>query len=238
MCFSCTGDCSNAAQGAAFCSPCEYFQRLCAALQRGNVPIVVGGTGLYLRWFVHGRPSTPRSDDAMAAAAQAVLDQVSAHYSVAQASSMSRSEAVIAAASGLSFMKWLSVMRDQTCDRPHSDGEHGAAKRQHCSGRSIYERAGKFLGLHTAPCPLQAWRDKATALQRQLTPEEKWAAAVDCIEVAGDPKAAARVREEFNNYYRCAGMSQPVTAKQWKVAQRVSYHRHCLGLHPNNICNS
>ena len=85
--------------------PCEYFQRLCAVLQRGNVPIVVGGTGLYLRWFVHGRPSTPRSDDAMAAAAQAVLDQVGAHRLTAQAASMLRLKAVIGAASGYSFIE-------------------------------------------------------------------------------------------------------------------------------------
>ena len=69
------------------------------------MPIVVGGTGLYLRWFVHGRPSTPRSDDAMAAAAQAVLDQVGAHRLTAQAASMLRLKAVIGAASGYSFIE-------------------------------------------------------------------------------------------------------------------------------------
>ena len=31
------------------------------AAQRGKVPIVVGGTGFYLRWFVHGKPQTPTS---------------------------------------------------------------------------------------------------------------------------------------------------------------------------------
>lgn len=30
-------------------------------LSRGKVPIVVGGTGFYLRWFIHGKPSTPIS---------------------------------------------------------------------------------------------------------------------------------------------------------------------------------
>ena len=25
------------------------------------MPIVVGGTGFYLRWFVHGKPQTPTS---------------------------------------------------------------------------------------------------------------------------------------------------------------------------------
>ena len=30
-------------------------------MQREKVPIVVGGTGFYLRWYVHGRPQTPAS---------------------------------------------------------------------------------------------------------------------------------------------------------------------------------
>ncbi|CAL8468281.1 g7821 [Coccomyxa elongata] len=30
-------------------------------LQRGKVPIVTGGTGFYLRWFIHGKPRTPVS---------------------------------------------------------------------------------------------------------------------------------------------------------------------------------
>lgn len=30
-------------------------------LSRGKVPIVVGGTGFYLRWFIYGKPSTPIS---------------------------------------------------------------------------------------------------------------------------------------------------------------------------------
>lgn len=50
----------------------------CPALhsQRGKVPIVVGGTGLYLRWLVQGRPQTPKSDADMAGKAQQALDKV------------------------------------------------------------------------------------------------------------------------------------------------------------------
>ena len=40
------------------------------------MPIVVGGTGLYLRWLVHGRPQTPKSEPMMAARAQEALHQV------------------------------------------------------------------------------------------------------------------------------------------------------------------
>lgn len=46
------------------------------SLQRGKVPILVGGSGLYLRWFMFGKPSTPpataetvkKADDALEAA--------------------------------------------------------------------------------------------------------------------------------------------------------------------------
>lgn len=45
-------------------------------VQRGKFPIVVGGTGLYLRWLVQGRPQTPKSDAEMAGKAQQALDKV------------------------------------------------------------------------------------------------------------------------------------------------------------------
>ena len=46
-------------------------------LARGKTPIVVGGTGLYLRWLVHGRPSTkPSSERGRAWARRAVDDAV------------------------------------------------------------------------------------------------------------------------------------------------------------------
>lgn len=48
-------------------------------MQRGRVPIVVGGTGLYLRWLIEGRPKTPKSDPDLAAQTQATLDQVRQH---------------------------------------------------------------------------------------------------------------------------------------------------------------
>jgi tRNA dimethylallyltransferase len=44
--------------------------------QRGKVPIVAGGTGFYLRWFIYGKPRTPESTPEGAAAAQRTLDEV------------------------------------------------------------------------------------------------------------------------------------------------------------------
>ena len=49
-------------------------------LQRGKTPIVVGGTGFYLRWFILGKPTTPAASAASEAAAAARLEEA---YSVA-----------------------------------------------------------------------------------------------------------------------------------------------------------
>lgn len=61
-------------------------------LQRGRVPIVVGGTGLYLRWLVHGRPQTPKSEPMMAARAQEALHQVWAEAEQSKGSQLTDKE--------------------------------------------------------------------------------------------------------------------------------------------------
>lgn len=48
------------------------------ALQRGKTPVLVGGTGFYLRWFIYGKPDTPVSNEELATAARAKLDQARA----------------------------------------------------------------------------------------------------------------------------------------------------------------
>ncbi|KAF6256678.1 IPP transferase-domain-containing protein [Scenedesmus sp. NREL 46B-D3] len=42
---------------------------------RGKTPIVVGGTGFYLRWFIHGKAATPPSNPQTAAEARALVQQ-------------------------------------------------------------------------------------------------------------------------------------------------------------------
>ncbi len=60
---------------AKFNSRVDAYGQACAG-QRGRVPIVVGGTGFYLRWYVHGKPSTPRSTKESAALAEQALERV------------------------------------------------------------------------------------------------------------------------------------------------------------------
>ncbi|KAG6548363.1 hypothetical protein Mapa_010142 [Marchantia paleacea] len=42
-------------------------------LAKGRIPIVVGGTGLYLRWFLNGKPDTPKPTAEQAAAIDAEI---------------------------------------------------------------------------------------------------------------------------------------------------------------------
>lgn len=49
-------------------------------LSRGKTPIVTGGTGFYLRWFILGKANTPRSSPESERKAQAVLDEAFAAH--------------------------------------------------------------------------------------------------------------------------------------------------------------
>ena len=43
------------------------------AIRRGKTPVIVGGTGMYLRWLIEGKPNTPPSDPEASATAKATL---------------------------------------------------------------------------------------------------------------------------------------------------------------------
>ena len=47
--------------------------------QRGKTPLVVGGTGFYLKWFLNGKADTPRSTPEGEAAANNLLEEVTHH---------------------------------------------------------------------------------------------------------------------------------------------------------------
>jgi tRNA dimethylallyltransferase len=46
------------------------------ALSRGKLPILVGGTGFYLRWFIFGKASTPASNPETAEKVDQMIQQV------------------------------------------------------------------------------------------------------------------------------------------------------------------
>jgi tRNA dimethylallyltransferase len=55
----------------------EFVEKAWAAmddvLRRGKTPVIVGGTGMYLRWLIEGKPNTPPSDPTASATAKATL---------------------------------------------------------------------------------------------------------------------------------------------------------------------
>lgn len=55
----------------------EFVEKAWAAmddvLRRGKTPVIVGGTGMYLRWLIEGKPNTPPSDPEASATAKATL---------------------------------------------------------------------------------------------------------------------------------------------------------------------
>lgn len=57
----------------------HVMQRTHNSQQRGKTPIIVGGSGFYLRWFMFGMPSTPpASPDVVRRADQALTDALTA----------------------------------------------------------------------------------------------------------------------------------------------------------------
>ena len=61
-------------------------------LKRGNVPVVVGGTGFWLRWYVKGRPTTPKSNESTRKRAQELIQQAIASSSASSASASASDE--------------------------------------------------------------------------------------------------------------------------------------------------
>ena len=48
----------------------------CTCVQRGGAPLVVGGTGLYLKWFVYGKGKGPKASPEVEAQVKAAIQQV------------------------------------------------------------------------------------------------------------------------------------------------------------------
>lgn len=62
-------------------------------LSRARVPVVVGGTMMYVRWFVRGRPSTPPPTPTARARAAATVDAANGDWAVALAALAERDPA-------------------------------------------------------------------------------------------------------------------------------------------------
>lgn len=52
---------------------------------RQRLPVVVGGTMMYVRWFIHGRPATPRTPDEARLRVQVAVDECNGDWNAALA---------------------------------------------------------------------------------------------------------------------------------------------------------
>ncbi|GIL44876.1 hypothetical protein Vafri_2332 [Volvox africanus] len=142
-------------------------------VKRGGVPLVVGGTGLYLRWLVVGKGGAPRATPEVLAAVEAALETA-----WGEAEAEKRGAANAAAAT------------DNTT-RPITTAETPAGAR----GDGCTEEYGA--------CTTSAVADPVAAAGVScLTEDEKWEAAAALLLKWGDEVAYERIRAERNNYYR------------------------------------
>lgn len=51
-------------------------QATCDIFENGHVPIVSGGTGLYLRWYIYGKPEVPKASSKVASEAYSELEHL------------------------------------------------------------------------------------------------------------------------------------------------------------------
>lgn len=52
------------------------LEKAAEIVSRGHVPVIVGGTGFYLKWLMEGRPETPGSTPASRTEAARRIDEV------------------------------------------------------------------------------------------------------------------------------------------------------------------
>jgi tRNA dimethylallyltransferase len=142
---------------------------------------VAGGTGFYLRWFVHGKPSTPASSPEAAAKALELIGQawVQAAADVAAAQKDCQPQ----------------PQQQQEATPPTSPTHH---EQQHQPPAAAAAAAAEQAAIAKLP-PVSPAAAQAAA---QLPDAQRWDVAVDIVEQLGDPETATRIRAERNNWYR------------------------------------
>ncbi|GLI64936.1 hypothetical protein VaNZ11_008337, partial [Volvox africanus] len=143
-------------------------------VRRGGVPLVVGGTGLYLRWLVVGKGGAPKAKPEILAAVEAALKTA---WEAAEAEK--RAAANAAAATDTTP---IPTTRTETPAGVRGDGcteVYGA-----CTASLVENPMAAAVG---TSC---------------LTEDDKWEAAAALLLKWGDEVAYERIRAERNNYYR------------------------------------
>jgi tRNA dimethylallyltransferase len=138
-------------------------------LSRGKVPIVVGGTGFYLRWFIYGKPSTPISTSESELKALKLINQAINQVAVEQKVEEKDGGVSMNATSSPSSSSSLSPIEEEMnwkacCDLVRSLGDPESAERLQSEPNNMYrlKRVVDIL-LQTRGTPLSQQNLNTTA---------------------------------------------------------------------------
>ena len=211
-------------------------------LGRGRVPVVVGGTGFYLRWLIRGKPATaPSSPEAQrravelvqaawARAAAAAVEQEAQEAAVEQEAT----QEVAAAGGDAGTGGAAEAPEEAAAAGPSSQGEGGGAgqrQQDHDDQQQQHQqRVSKAEWRRVCAERRRAARGAAPPTAKELrdgnmppdpppglSREALWAAAARVVADLGDPAAAARVAAERHNWYRLMRVCQILISNPGKT---------------------
>lgn len=172
-------------------------------LQRGKVPIVVGGTGFYLRWYVHGRPQTPASTQDSVARVQQLLKEArqlpmcARHVILDVAAQLAACQAKMAHRGTLLHRRSVCNLSQCTISTSISQPACKSMSMQYMLTACVQCVPARFS--HTVKqaqdVAVQAWDKEAAAMDLEaLTPEQQWEVGRRLVASLGDPASAERCR--------------------------------------------
>ncbi|KAF5835533.1 IPP transferase-domain-containing protein [Dunaliella salina] len=153
---------------------------ICDVVARGRTPIVVGGTGFYLRFLQEGKPKAGKTTPEVAAAMREAIQKCLA---------------APACAFGALVPELVSACT------------FGALPPQLVSTASGALVPGLVSSCAFSALMPQAWQEEALRLgipggPDSLSPNQKWDSAVKLLGAWGDEDAMHKIALELNNYYR------------------------------------
>jgi tRNA dimethylallyltransferase len=191
----------------------EFVERALRAMDeivsRGKVPIVVGGTGMYLRWLIEGKPNAPPSDPAQAARAKEVLRRVA-------------SEARARIKKGIGEQVFLSGKTSSQARAEYRADDDAAAAAAAAAAADATVRAA---------ADAEAWRAAMLFLKRAGDPTadtrlaaNDWYRAERALAVlmsTGKPVVDFTTRKKPDYDFTCVVLSSPRVALYRRVDARV-----------------
>jgi tRNA dimethylallyltransferase len=158
-------------------------------LQRGKTPIVVGGTGFYLRWFIYGKAATPPSNPEAAAKARALVEQA---WDAAAAAAAAAAKDAQQAAAVAGDMQAGQQVKGASCDAQQQQQQQ---EQHHCNNHSstqeLQQQQLNVQQEQQQQCHQLCDVQLPAALQQQSLQDEARAAGVQGDSLPANTAAAA-----------------------------------------------